>query len=363
MKYKAPKQFAFIDGSGRFRRMTSAIWDDELMQACVNNIPHKAAYESVFQFPDWTGGRLTADIARSAIIDRVFIDLDDKADPLRAIRDAGKIATYLLGYTTNNFSGMKGAHVMIHCDPTDLIPDLKGSVLTRFAIELGEALDITTMDIGVTGDLNRVQRIIDSKHPGSGLYAVGLRSNELANLSMEKITSMAKQPRGLIQRPKTSKWVTEQLQLIEEEIIRERMQKLVDDHMIGHRNAYELGCLLQTDRKQEVWDFMMETEEIVRRIQMKKLENLPKTSGGRTPEETWLLKVIEIFKIVHRAANIQPAGSLIGTSASEHEARCHLVNLANDCGWTHGEIADIFSGADDYNQKVTEGQIRSIIGR
>jgi hypothetical protein len=328
MKYKAPKQFAFIDGSGRFRRMTSAIWDDKTMQACVNNIPHKAAYESVFQFPDWTGGRLTADIARSAIIDRVFIDLDDKADPLRAIRDAGKIATYFAGFTTNNFSGMKGAHVMIHCDPTDLIPDLKGSVLTRFAIEL-----------------------------------VGLRSNELANLSMEKITSMAKQPRGLIQRPKTSKWVTEQLQLIEEEIIRERMQKLVDDHMIGHRNAYELGCLLQTDRKQEVWDFMMETEEIVRRIQMKKLENLPKTSGGRTPEETWLLKVIEIFKIVHRAANIQPAGSLIGTSASEHEARCHLVNLANDCGWTHGEIADIFSGADDYNQKVTEGQIRSIIGR
>lgn len=365
MKYKAPKQFAFIDGSGRFIRMTSAIFDDKTMQACVNNIPHKAAYESVFQFPDWTGGPLTADIAKSAIVDRVFIDLDDKENPLRAIRDAGHIAEYLLEHTTSNFSGKKGAHVMIYCEPADLIPDLKGSVLTKFAVELGELLDITTMDLAVTGDLNRVHRIIDSKHPGTGLYAIGLRADELSNLSMEKITSMAWQPRGLIQRPKPSKWVTKQLQLIEERLIKERMQHLIDERMLSSDRAYQLGIyLLDPTCKMDVWNFINKLEAEVRRIQMKKLETMPRTSGGSTPEETWLLKVVEIFRVTGHMASIQPASSNSSTSSSEHEARAHIVNLAyRDCNWTIPEIAGIFSNAYNYNQKITEGHVKSLIGR
>lgn len=365
MKYKAPKQFAFIDGSGRFIRMTSAIWDDEMMQACVNNIPHKAAYESVFQFPDWTGGRLTADIAKSAIIDCVYLDFDCKQDPLRAIRDAGSIADYV-GHSTNWFSGMKGAGVLIHCEPADLIPDLKGAALTRLALILQDMFSgITTMDMAVTGDTNRVHRIIDTVHPGTGLHAIGLTGRELRTLSLEEITIMAQTQRGLIQRPKPSKWVTEQLQLIEEELIKERMQYLIDERMLSSDRAYQLGVyLLDPTCKMDVWDFIKKLEAEVRRIQMKKLENMPITSGGRTPEETWLLKVIEIFRVTGHMASIQPAGSNSSTSSSEHEARAHIVNLAyRDCGWTIQRIADIFSNAHNYNQKVTEGHVKSLIGR
>lgn len=370
MNYKAPKQFAWLTPpdkqhpKGKFHRSGSPVHTDEKMQAAAKYHWNHACYESVFQFPDWGGGRLTADIARSAIIDRIFIDLDDKENPIRAIRDAGKIATYFVGFTTNNFSGMKGAHVMIHCDPTDLMPDLKGSVLTRFAVELGETLDITTMDIGVTGDLNRVHRIIDSKHPGSGLYAVGLRSNELANMSMEEITAMAQQPRRMMQRPVAMDYVTERLYSIEEEIIRERMQKLVGEGMLSGDRAYQLGIyLLDPTCKADVWGFLKRLEDEVHRIQMKKAANLPKTAGGRTPEETWLLNVVEIFRVTGYMANIRPDGSNSSTSASEHEARAHIVKLASDCGWTIPEIAGIFSSAHNYNQKTTEGHVKSIIGR
>ena len=367
MNYKAGKQFAWFvtpdkqHPEGKFHRSSKPMLNDEMMVMAAKHHWNHACYESVFQFPDWTGGRLDATTAKSAIIDRVFLDFDDKQDPLRAIREAGDVAA-LVGHSTTNFSGMKGAHVMIHCDPVDLIPDLKGSVLNRFAVELCENSGLTTMDIAVTGDLNRVHRIIDSKHPGSGLYAIGLSTKELLMLSMEEITSMAQDTREYVQRPEPSKWLTSTLQTIEEAIIKHRLQKLVDNKVLSTTSAYNLGVgIEENERKLAVWDFIQKFEAEVHRIQMKKIANLPKTSGGRSPEETWLLKVVEIFKTVHRAANIQPEGSKISTSASEHEARVHIVKLANDCSWTISEICDIFSGADDYDRKITEGQVRSIL--
>lgn len=369
MNYKSPRQFAWFvppdkqHPEGKFHRSSKPMMNDEMIAMAAKHHWEHACYESVFQFTDWTGGRLDATTAKSAIIDRVFLDFDDKQDPLKAIREAGEV-TALVGHSTTNFSGMKGAHTMIHCDPVDLIPDLKGAVLNRFAITLREKLSLTTMDIAVTGDLNRVHRIIDSKHPGSGLYAIGLTTDELRELSMEEITSMAQATRGLVQRPEPSKEVATRLQSIEEAIIKERLQKLVDNKVLSTTSAYNLGVgIEENERKLAVWDFIQRFEAEVHRIQMKKIANLPRTSGGRSPEETWLLKVVEIFKTVHRAANIQPAGSKISTSASEHEARVHVVNLANDCGWTISEICDIFSRADDYDRKITEGQVKSILRR
>jgi len=369
MKYKAGKQFAWFvppneqHPKGKFHRSSKPMLNDEMMAMATKHHWNHACYESVFQFPDWTGGRLTADIAKSAIIDCLYLDFDCKQDPLRAIRDAGAIADYV-GHSTNWFSGMKGTGVIIHCEPANIIPDLKGAVLTRFALVLQDMFyGITTMDMAVTGDVNRVHRIIDTVHPGTGLHAIGLTGQELRTLSLEEILLMAQATRGLTQRPTPSKWVTEQLQLIEELIIKERMEKLAADHMIGRQNAYGLGCLLKTDQKREVWDFIVETEELSHRIQMKKIANLPPTSGGRTPEETWLLKVIEIFRVTGHMASIQPEGSNTSTSSSEHEARAHIVNLANDCGWVIQQIAEIFNNAHNYNQKITEGQVKSLLRR
>jgi len=368
MKYEAPRQFAwFVPPNeqypkGKFHRSNTAVHTSEKMQAAAEYHKEHACYESVFCFPGWTGGRLDAAKAKSAIIDRVYFDFDCKEDPLRAIRDAGKIAEYV-GHSTNWFSGMKGAGMLIHCEPVDLIPDLKGAVLNRFALVVQDTFsEVTTLDMAVTGDVNRVHRIIDSVHPGTGLHAIGLTSDEMQTLPLGEIEFMAQQARGLVQQPKRSMVITERLQHIEVVIIKERLQKLVDSDVLSSTNAHHMGeSLWERESKLEVWDFIKRVESEVHRIQMKKLANMPKTSGGRTPEETWLMKVVELFKIAGRAANIQPEGSRISTSGSEQEARAHLVKLANDCGWAFNQICEMFDGADDYNQRVTEGQIKSLL--
>lgn len=355
MDYKqGSKQFAFIDGAGRFTRMTTPIWSEEEMQACIRKIPYKAAYQSVFHHPTWRRGPLTAEIAKHAVIDRVYLDFDCKEDPLRAIRDAGAIADFV-GHSTNWFSGMKGAGVILHCNPVDIIPDLKGAALTRLALVLQDMFsNITTMDMAVTGDLNRVHRMIDSTHPGTGLHAIGLTGREMRYLSLEEITFMAQNTRGLVQRPKHSQWVAEELQRIEEELIIGRLDNLIDEGMIGAKNGYDLKQnLYEHESKLAVYEFILKLEEEVRRIRMKKLANMPATAGGSTPEETWLISTVSDFKQSGRVA--------FGTMTSEHKARVHLVKLANDCGWTFSEICDIFIGADDYDRKTTEGHVKSLL--
>jgi len=371
MKYNAPKQFAWLTPpseqhpKGTFHRSGKPMLDDEMMKAAARHHWDHACYESVFQFPAWNGGRLTAEIAKSAIIDCVYLDFDCKEDPLRAIRDAGAIADFV-GHSTSWFSGMKGAGVLLHCDPVDILPDLKGATLTWLALILQDMFkSITTMDMAVTGDVNRVHRIIDSKHPGTGLHAIGLTGRELRTLTLEEITFMAHGSRNKIQLPKPSKWVSEQLQTIEGGLIKERINHLVEEGMLSGNRAYQLRIyLLDPTCKADVWNFIKKLEDEVHRIRMKKLTSLPPTSGGRTKEETWLINVVEIFKTVGRAANIQPKGSNTSTSASEQEARAHLVLLAvNDCDWDFSRVCDMFTGADDYNRAITEGQVKSLMRR
>jgi len=368
MKYTAGKQFAWATPpderhpKGKFHRSGKPMLNTDMMALATTHHWNHACYESVFCFPDWQGGRLDAETAKSAIIDCVYFDFDCKEDPLRAIRDAGRVA-YYVGHSTNWFSGMKGAGVLLHCEPVDIIPDLKGAVLSRFAIEMQEEFpDIKTMDMAVTGDVNRVHRIIDSIHPGTGLHAIGLTGRELLDLTIDEIHGMAQEARDLIQRPEPSKLVSKKLLSIEDEIIKERIQKLADERLLSSDRAYQLGEYLQDPTcKVEVWDFVKKLGAELRRIKAKKLANMPVTSGGRTPEETWLIMVVDAFKVAGRAANLQPPRSYTSTSASEQEARAHLVKLADDCGWDFNRICDIFAGADDYNRKITEGQVKSLL--
>ena len=108
------KQFAYIDPGGKFRRLKTNINDEKMLRACRKNILSIAEYESVYSWTGWTGGKLTPEISKTAIIDGIFIDFDDKDNPGRAIMDAAEIAQHV-GHCTCNFSGSKGAHVMIHC--------------------------------------------------------------------------------------------------------------------------------------------------------------------------------------------------------------------------------------------------------
>jgi len=166
-KWQILEQYAYIDPTappGReFKRFGTPIHSDDHLKAVRKSVTHTGEYLSVYGWKKWIGGRITPEISKTAVIDGIFLDFDDADDPQRAIRDAAKVARYV-GHCTCNFSGAKGAHVMIHCDQVDLVPDLKSHVIRKFVIELVDKLTgLDTLDFAVVGDTSRVHRIIDSQ--------------------------------------------------------------------------------------------------------------------------------------------------------------------------------------------------------
>ncbi len=356
--YAAPKQFAYIDMQDRFQRLKTPITSKDRMRGCVDVIPHKAVYESVYGWTEWHGGQINAAISKTAIIDGIFLDFDDAVDPQKAIRDAAEVAAYV-GHCTCNFSGAKGAHVMIHCHPVDLIPDLKGHVIRQFVNNLVDVLpELDTLDFAVVGDTSRVRRIIDSVHPKTKLHAIGLTAEELSALTIDEIREKAKNRRGLVQVPEPSMWASRELYRIEKEIITERLDNLFYGKQIsytgyaGQLKRYDSTVLSERIR---VYNSIKALEDEWSRIQRAKRVLNIGDFVGRSPEETWLLHAVAEFKATGRAAT--------GSRKSEHKARVHLAKLADECGWTLGEICDIFTGADDYDPGITERMVQSCIGR
>lgn len=362
--YPAPKQYAYIDPAGKFQRLGARIDNKEQMESCRRMIHSKAAYESVYGWKGWHGGKINAEISKTAVIDGIFLDFDDAEEPQKAIRDAAEVAAYV-GHCTCNFSGAKGAHVLIHCHAVDLIPDLKSSVLRGFANMLGDRLpELSTMDWSVIGDTSRVHRIIDSVHPGTKLHAIGLTIEELATFTIDEIKEMATNRRRPIQVPEPSQWVTDELYRIEGEILHDRMNRLIDSKIISTSLANKfINDIYEGDHRKDVYSAICLIGDELRRIKAKQLANVPITTQGRSPEENWLLRVVEIFKVVQRMNSIQPAGSMVSTSPSEHEARCHITKLMQDCNWTRPQMHEVFSHADDYKYEKTERMINSLIGR
>jgi hypothetical protein len=361
--YAAPRQFAYIDPTGKFQRLGTKIENKEQMESCRKMISSKAVYESVYGWTGWKGGMINAEISETAVIDGVFLDFDDKDDPQKAIRDAAEVAAYV-GHCTCNFSGAKGAHIFIHCYPVDLIPDLKGHVIRQFVNNLVDVLpELDTLDFSVVGDTSRVRRIIDSVHPGTKLHAIGLTAEELATLSIDEIREMAENRRGLIrvQERNPSQWVTDELYRIEGEIIVDRFKRLYDKKIVSTLLVEGVIDDIQLDgRRHDVYNGLCTFEEEARRIRAQKqldLRGYAMRGGmlGETREETWLLKAIIEFRATGRAAT--------GSRKSEHKARVHLAKLADECGWTLSEICDIYTGADDYDPRITERMVQSCIGR
>lgn len=366
--YPASRQFAYIDPQGKFQRLKTPVKNSERMKAIISAIPHKAVYESVYGWTGWTGGQITKEISRTAVVDGVFLDFDDAEDPGKALMDAAEVVQYI-GHSTCNFSGAKGANVMIHCHTVDLIPALKGHVIRQFVNELYDRLpELSTLDFSVVGDTSRVRRIIDSVHPKTKLHAIGLTMNELGLLSIDEVKSMAANRRGLVQVPTPLQWVTDELYRIEGELLQNRLSKLYEKERIGGKGYRFISAILKSPDadKREIYETIKTIEDEWMRIKAKQQVDLRGQvmrgcPVGKSKEETWLLKVVEIFHTVQRAANIRPHRSKVSTSSAENTARCHLAILADELGWDRRDIHWIFHKADDYSYKITDRMIDSLI--
>lgn len=366
-KWNLPKQYAYVDPNAppgkEFKRFENQIVSDAHLKACRGMLQHTDEYLSVYGWTGWSSGQINAEISKTALIDGIFLDFDDANDPQKAIRDAAEVAWYV-GHCITNFSGAKGAHVRILCNPVDLIPDLKSSVLRGLANMLCDRLiELSTMDWSVIGDTSRVSRIIDSVHSKTKLHAIGLTAYELATCNIDEIREKAANRRGLIQVPEPSRWVSSQLWRIEEEIITERLTRMYDKKQISYTGYVgwlkRYGSNVLSERI-SVYNGIRALEDEWSRIRAKKSLDLAGYAQrgyvlGETAEETWLIKNIIQFKQTGRAAT--------GSRKSEHKARVHLAKLADECGWSVSEICDIYTGADDYDPQITERMVRSCVGR
>lgn len=372
-KWEIPLQYAYTDPTappGReFKRFGTPIISDAHLQAVRKSVNHTNEYVSVYGWTKWRGGTLTVEISKTARIDGIFLDFDDANDPQNATRDAAEVAWHV-GHCIGNFSGAKGAHIRILCHPVNLIRDTKGRVIRQFVNGLYDRLpELDTLDFSVVGDTSRVRRIINSVHSKTGLYAIGLTAEELTTLSIEEIQQMALNQRESIPAPEPSQWVTDELIRIEGELLIHRLTRLwahdqVSD--LGYQTTIEELTHNPAADRVMIHNNIKTLEDMWLRISQENAKNQVSSMGGRrvgrSPEETWLIGVVEIFKIVQRMNSIRPLRSKVSTSTSEHEARCHITKLMRDCGWTREDMHEVFSYADDYKREKTERMINSLIG-
>lgn len=88
-----------------------------------------------------------------------------------------------------SFSGGKGFHIIVR-----LSNDLTSQQVKKVVLKLGKGL--TTLDLKIY-DSNRILRASNTKHEKTSLYKIPILYTELADLSIEQIKELAKQPREM----------------------------------------------------------------------------------------------------------------------------------------------------------------------
>ena len=136
----------------------------------------------------------------SLSLDRIFLDFDSSDSPGRALREAGMAYDNLLpifGEIKIRFSGSKGCHLIIDgLEPAGIpqIADTRKQVLRRFVEVYIDPLELKTHDRKVSVDINRLQRIVNTRHPKTGLWCIPVSREEL-NYGIDEIKKLAKEPR------------------------------------------------------------------------------------------------------------------------------------------------------------------------
>jgi hypothetical protein len=132
-------------------------------------------------------------------LDRIFLDFDSSDSPGKALREAGMAYDNLLPIFDEikvRFSGSKGCHLIIDgLEPgIPRLADTRKKVLRRFVEEYIDPLELKTHDRKVSVDINRLQRIVNTRHPKTGLWCIPVSREEL-DLGIDEIRKQAKEPR------------------------------------------------------------------------------------------------------------------------------------------------------------------------
>ena len=128
----------------------------------------------------------------SAIINVIPLDFDDTECPANCLEEIKRLLVWAQRHNINPriyFSGNKGFHFYIDLNPIQL--NHPQEVLRKFTVELSKDGGFQTIDRSIAGDLERIIRIPNTKHPKSGLYCIPLNNKLIPYLSMEDIQTLA----------------------------------------------------------------------------------------------------------------------------------------------------------------------------
>lgn len=202
-------EFGFVDfAKGDVRARNHVVQLREAL-AARDNGGAVNSYITVYRFPEayrehCERFRSVAGYAGPCYADYLPIDIDRENDLDAAHRAALAVSVRVQEYFDVRpdqlryfFSGAKGFHVLI---PTPLMGEVRPSALLPLAFRsmaaaiaslAGEEIDLKIYDV------NRLFRLPDTKHAGSGLWKVELTWEEFSTLTIDAIRSIAKGPRRL----------------------------------------------------------------------------------------------------------------------------------------------------------------------
>jgi hypothetical protein len=222
-KNRYPREFAHP------KRLPFAIRNDDVLISTIERWSlDQPCYITVYAFEDWHIRPSTA------IIDRVYIDLDHHTNPQNAVDDAIRLIEGLQRFdiqTTQYFSGKKGIAVYIDFEPVQIAPQNKKGVVAAFQRLIGRKFGLTTVDSSSVGDINRVSRLPNTKHQDAGLYCVPVTMDELKE-GLNHIKHLARKPRtDLPATIQNSAVMPGYLRRIEHQIVRDREKRKIIDRL------------------------------------------------------------------------------------------------------------------------------------
>lgn len=289
-------------------RITSPIRNDAQLISTIERWQSKGhpAYVTVYSFDDWKHR------PGSAIMDRIFVDLDHATNPQIAIDEGIRLIENLNKHhdiqTTQYFSGKKGLAVYIDFDAVQIADDNKKEVIAMFQNILKKLYDLTTMDMHVVGDINRISRLPNTMHQSSGLYCIPITLDEM-RLGIDEIISMARSPR-------------------------------TDLPVVRQQNGGVRQHLLDYERATVMKHEFDQATAWMHRARM------PDMTGNNSREQNIANKLIRLLE----------------DGTIEHGQRVGLVHLLHELGHSEAEIVDVFmtASAGGDRDKTTK-QVSSII--
>jgi hypothetical protein len=196
-------------------------------------------YTSMFRYP-------TPDIHVGALLAGFGLDFDCADNPDKARKEAVAVIKFLMGkygMTEHDFSiafsGCKGFHVFINRHVLDIQPHAQlPAIFKDMAKELIVECGLKTLDLKIYISTALI-RLLNSRHPVTGLYKIPLTYTELENLSIDKIKALATKKREITvnlkheKNDRAAEWFEQTKTKYPKKLEKKRLEFTADDYQVG----------------------------------------------------------------------------------------------------------------------------------